>query len=142
MLFLTSISMPSMMARKSSLSRLKLADGGREARKIVALLAEINRVDIPPPLLKLLQPLSGLAGVVGDIVDRAAERVNLVHRLALPVRHDPHGRIKGAALRAICGNFASSLDFNGFAGHPSPLARLWLMRAAKKGAVQGQCKPH
>ena len=60
-------------------------------------MALIERVDVVAPLLKRGEPLVARAVGIGDVVDLAAEAVDLEHRLALVVRQDAHRRIERAA---------------------------------------------
>jgi hypothetical protein len=41
--------------------------------------------------------------IVGDVIDQAAERVDLEHRLALGFRHNTHGCVERAAGSALVG---------------------------------------
>ena len=111
----TSISMPSMTAMEI----LALADRmrappaqGRRARGGAA--AAVERVDIGAPALRAARAARSRGpGVVGDVVDRAAERIDLEHRLALRARQDAHRGVERAAGGALgaagCGLGARSL---------------------------------
>ena len=69
----------------------------RQAGKLRRRLAVIDRGDIAPPLLELIEPLAAVAGFVGDVVHRAAEGIDVVHRLPLRARQDAHGGVERAA---------------------------------------------
>ena len=45
--------------------------------------AGIDRIDVGAPALQLLAPRLARPGIVGDVVDGAAERIDFEHRLAL-----------------------------------------------------------
>ena len=72
----------------------------------------IDRVDVGAPQLELLDALVARPGRVRDVVDLAAERIDLVHRLALRLRHDAHRGVERAAGGAFGGGI---LGFDG--GH-------------------------
>ena len=97
---MTSISMPSMTAMKSSRrrsnartacgqseQRLRRRAGDRARRCRRATAAAASRRDL------------ARARIVGDVVDRAAERIDLEHRLALCARQDPHRRYRTSCRR-------------------------------------------
>ena len=86
-------------------------------------------------------------GIVGDVVDRAAKGVDFVHRVALRLRQDAHGRIERAA-----GRFAAGIACRGFGGGHG--ARQLMRRAAgrsrrraagakrrKVPAITARCRP-
>ena len=59
--------------------------------------AAIERVEVRAPLLQLPAPRLARPGIVGDVVDGAAERVDLEHRLALGARQNPHPAVERTA---------------------------------------------
>jgi hypothetical protein len=65
----------------------------------------VERVDVLPPDLQLLSTLVSRLTllIIGDVVDRPAERVNLKHGFALRARQNPHRRVKRATRRPCCG---------------------------------------
>ena len=79
----TSISMPSITARKSPARRSNRRTACARPCKLRRRRAGIERVDVAAPLLKRGLPRVARARIVGDIVDRAAERIDFEHRLAL-----------------------------------------------------------
>jgi hypothetical protein len=105
--------MPSMMARKSSRFHLHAVDDGEE---VLALKAErahrrravrkprrrtagVQRVDVVAPCLQRGAARLARARRVGDVIDLAAETVDLEHGLALRARQDAHRRVERAAGR-------------------------------------------
>jgi len=72
--------------------------------------AGIDRIDIAPPFRQCRKPRLARAGIVGDVIDGAAEGVDFEHRLALRARQNPHAGIEraaGGARRRLC-RFAHS----------------------------------
>ena len=69
----------------------------RQAFQPCRRLAGIERIDIAPPLRELPGALGAVAAVIGDVVDRAAESVDVVHGLALRARQDAHGGVERRA---------------------------------------------
>src|SRR5579884_962493 len=63
--------------------------------------AGIDRADIGPPLLERPAPRLARARIVGDVVDGAAKRVDLVHGFALGARQNPHPEIERGARGAL-----------------------------------------
>ena len=63
-------------------------------------MAPIQRIDIVAPLLQRGQPLGPRAVGIGDVVDLAAEAVDLEHRLALLARQNAHRRVERTAGRS------------------------------------------
>ena len=64
--------------------------------------AGVERVDVVAPLRRAAAMRASRAAVaVGDVVDRAAERIDLEHRLALRARQDAHGRDRTSCRRAL-----------------------------------------
>jgi hypothetical protein len=69
----------------------------RQIAQRFARRASIARVDVGTPALERSGPFGRRLAAVGNIVDRAAERVNLVHRVTLRCRQNAHREIKRAA---------------------------------------------
>src|SRR5262249_46316549 len=65
--------------------------------------AGIERCDVAPPGLQCGKSSLTWPGVVGDIVDGTAERIDFKHRLALPARQTAHAGVKRAARGALGG---------------------------------------
>jgi len=65
--------------------------------------AGIERGDVAPPSLQCREASLARPGIVGDIVDGAAERIDFKHRLALLARQDAHAGIKRTARGAFSG---------------------------------------
>src|SRR5438093_7271703 len=72
------------------LREIEVTNRACEAGDQRALLALVKRPHLRAPLVKLLQPLRARAARIGDIVDTAAEIVDLVHGVALRLRQDAH----------------------------------------------------
>src|SRR5262249_14366594 len=89
----------------------------------------IERVDVVAPLLKRGETLVTRPVRVSDIVDLAAEAVDLEHRLALRRRQDAHRRIerpargRRAVLRVGRRRFAAHAPAAVFDCAPRPTAR-------------------
>ena len=69
----------------------------RQAEKVLRRRAEIKRVKVGTPLLKLLAAQIARAGIIGDVIDRAAERIDLEHRLALGAGQNAHSLVERTA---------------------------------------------
>jgi len=78
----------------------ELADRLRQSAQARRRRSAVERVDVAAPLLQLGEPQPALAGIVRDIVDRAAEGVDLEHGVALLSRQDAHRHVERAARRA------------------------------------------
>jgi hypothetical protein len=84
--------------------QLKRVNVPRQRAQRSARCAGVARVDVGTPALER----GGAFGarrvvVVGDIVDSAAEGVDLIHRIALRSRQDAHGEIERTAGRGGSG---------------------------------------
>ena len=117
----------------------KIADGDGEAAKARTLFAAINRVNVLSPAVERFKARLSGALIVGDVVDRATERVDFEHRLALAQRHDAHGRVKGAAERAPRRLSCLYFHVKGLAGHRSPVTEL--AHPARRHAARGRGWP-
>jgi hypothetical protein len=75
-------------------------------------MALIQCVDVLPPAMQGGEPFVARSVGVGDVVDLAAEAVDLQHRLALRARQDPHGRVERAAGRGrfVIGSLGSGFE--------------------------------
>ena len=95
----TSIVMPSMTERKSSLRRLKAATGPHKARAVspARRLAAIDAGDLSAPDVQPVPLFLNRGGTVGDIVRLAAERIDRIHRIAPSGRHQPHRPVERRA---------------------------------------------
>jgi hypothetical protein len=75
-------------------------DAARKRLQRLARFAGITIVDIRAPAFERDRAVAARQyAVVGDIVDGAAKRVHLVHRIALRRRQDAHGEIERATRR-------------------------------------------
>ena len=86
-----------MTAWKSSRRSLKRAHRLGEIGRCRRDLALEQAVDVGAPLVERGAARLARAGRVGDVVDRAAEGVDRIHRLAARTRQDAHAEIEGAA---------------------------------------------
>ena len=90
-----------MTARKSSRARSNVATGCARPVTSGPTLAFVERVDLGTPFVELGEPLRPRAVRIRDVVDAPAEAVDLVHRVALRLRQDPHRGIERAAGGAL-----------------------------------------
>ena len=72
------------------------------AQTLMDVASEIQVADVLAPASQLGQPFRTRPVAVSDVVDRAAKRVNLVHRLALSRRQDPQCRVERAGAGGGC----------------------------------------
>ena len=93
------------------LAQVELARCAREPRQIGWRLPGKQRLDTGAPLRELPAALG--AGCLGirDVIDQTAERVDLVHRLALRSRQDAHRSVERASRRPV--RSGRGLRFNG-----------------------------
>ena len=73
----------------------------RQSAKLRRRRLAINRINVGAPACQLLAARLARPGIVGNVVNGAAERVDLEHRLALRARQNAHARIKRAAGGAL-----------------------------------------
>ena len=83
------------------------------------LAAREGGIHVGAPLLELLEARLARAPVVGDVVDRAAEAVDLEDGVAALARQDAHRRIERAAGRAPGGNIGSGFADRHAGAHAS-----------------------
>ena len=75
---------------KSSRCRSNVRTACARPGKLRRRRAAIKRVDVGAPAVQLRAARFARAGIVGNVVDGAAERIDLEHRLALGARQNPH----------------------------------------------------
>src|SRR6202034_4828623 len=75
----------------------------RKARQSGRRRTGIDRVDIGAPGLQLFAAWIARPGIVGNVVDRAAERINFEHRLTLRRRQNAHATVERTAGSALGG---------------------------------------
>ena len=112
-------------SEKIAVREIEIADGFREPQQMRLGQAAIKRRKIAAPAFERGATPVARPGIVGNVVDGAAERVDLEHGVALGARQDAHPVIERAARGAF-----------GRRGGLAHLSTPRLMRSSRKAPAE------